>query len=173
MRQINPIYCHFLLLYYPFSILFLYFILQVKPRLETSQGVPLPHQTVGNAKNGNPLRLASSRSKKGGYGKNIGRRSYNSQYRGFLSFIFRPFASDEDATYLSPTDPPWCRLPTHGAVAAAPPSPTPTRSCHCWNEHLGWMGFWSGIGHPGGGTQGFWSDAADRDEGSVGGVLTY
>ena len=154
MRQINPVYCHFLLLYYPFSILFLYFILQVKPRLETSQGVPLPHQTVGNAKNGNPLRLASSRSKKGGYGKKIGRRSYNSQYRGFLSFVFRPFAFDEDATYLFPTDTPWRQPPAHVGDVATPPAPTPNWVRHWDVKHLGWPGIWAGAVYPGSGAWG-------------------
>ena len=41
----------------------------MKPRLETSQGAPLPHQMAGNPRNGNPLRLVSPRSRKGGYGK--------------------------------------------------------------------------------------------------------
>ena len=52
-----------------FSILFLYFILQVKTRLETSQGAPSPHQTAGNVVNGSPSRTASSRAQKGGHGK--------------------------------------------------------------------------------------------------------
>ena len=51
------------------SILFLYFILQVKPRRETSQGEPPPHQTAGKVRDGNPLRSASSNTRKGGYGK--------------------------------------------------------------------------------------------------------
>ena len=62
-------YCHCFLLYYPFYTLFLYFILQVKTLLDTSQGLPPPHQTAGNVINGNPSRSASSRARKGGYGK--------------------------------------------------------------------------------------------------------
>ena len=52
-----------------FSVLFLYFILQVKPRLETSQGAPPPHQTAGNSGNSNPLRSMSSRYRRVGYRK--------------------------------------------------------------------------------------------------------
>ena len=37
-----------------FRIIFLYFILQVKPQQETMQGVPLPQQMAGNVGNGNP-----------------------------------------------------------------------------------------------------------------------
>ena len=80
-----------------FSILFIYFILQVKPWRDTSQGAPTPHQTASNVRNGNPLRLASSRAQKGGYRK-ICRRFYRSQYEDFSSFHFCPFVSDKDAT---------------------------------------------------------------------------
>ena len=51
------------------SILFLYFILQLKLWLDTIQGAPHPYQTASNVGNGNPLRSASSRSRKGCYGK--------------------------------------------------------------------------------------------------------
>ena len=52
-----------------FSILFLYFVLKIKMRPETRKGAPPPHQTSGNVRNGNPLRLASFKYRKGGYGK--------------------------------------------------------------------------------------------------------
>ena len=41
----------------------------MKLRQETIQGAPPPHQTAGNVVNGNPSRLASSNTRKGGYGK--------------------------------------------------------------------------------------------------------
>ena len=69
MRQLNPGYCHCFLLYYYFFLFSLYFTLQVKPRPETSQGAPLPHQTTGNTRNGSSLRLASPSDQRGGYGK--------------------------------------------------------------------------------------------------------
>ena len=43
---------------------------------------------------------------KGGLWKNIGRRSYLSQYGGFPSLLFCTFISDKDATYLLPIDTP-------------------------------------------------------------------
>ena len=38
----------------------------MKPRQETSQGAPPPHQTAGNIRNGTPLKSASSNTQKGG-----------------------------------------------------------------------------------------------------------
>ena len=76
-----------------FSILSLYFILQVKPRLETIQGAPPPHQTAGNVRNGNLFQ-----SSKGGLQKKIGYRYYSSQYRVFPSLFFCPYASNDDPT---------------------------------------------------------------------------
>ena len=49
--------------------LFLNFILQVKPRLDTSQRAPPPHQTNGYIRNGYHSRSESSRFRKRGYGK--------------------------------------------------------------------------------------------------------
>ena len=138
-----------------FSILFIYFILQVKPRLDKIQGAPPPHQTSNNVGNGNPSRSASPRARKGGYGEKIIRRFYSSQYGDFPSFLFRPFASDKYATYIFPTDPPWRQPPAHSAATAAPPSPTPTWDFHRDTKHPGWTRFWVVTGHPGGGTRGF------------------
>ena len=70
----------------------------MKPRLDTSQGAPPSHQMDGNVGNGIPSRYISPRSLKGGYRKNIGRRSYISQYGDFPSLLFCPFDSDKDAT---------------------------------------------------------------------------
>ena len=68
---------------------YLYFTLQVKPQLETGQGELLPHQTVGNLGNGNPLRSAYPSAQKGGYGKKNSRFSTVANM-GF-SFLFRTF----------------------------------------------------------------------------------
>ena len=51
-----------------FSILFLYFILQVKPWLDTIHGATPSRQTGGNFVKGNPLRSESPRAR-GVYGK--------------------------------------------------------------------------------------------------------
>ena len=58
-------------LHFPFLIPFLYFILHVKPWLQTSQGAPPPHQPASNAGNGNPSRSVSFRSWKGRYRKRL------------------------------------------------------------------------------------------------------
>ena len=52
-----------------FLILFLYFIIQAKPRLDTSHGALPKLQMAYNIGNGNPSRLASLRSQKEGYRK--------------------------------------------------------------------------------------------------------
>ena len=58
-----------------------------------------------------PLDIDVFQSLKRGLRKKIGCIYYSSQYGDFLPFLFRPFDSDEDATYLFPTDSPWIRLP--------------------------------------------------------------
>ena len=76
-----------------FSVLFLYFILQVKPRLETSQGGLTPHQRAGNTGNSKPSRSASPRSRRGGYRKNwpyiLQQQKRGFSFLHFLSFCFR------------------------------------------------------------------------------------
>ena len=141
-----------LLLFY--SILFLYFTPQVKPRMETSQRAPPPHQTNGNVVNGNPFETGVFQILKGGLQKNIGCRSYGSQYGAFSSFLFCPFVYDEDATYLLLTDHPWHQPPAHGTTNTATQSPTSTQDCHWDSKHPGWPGIWAGTGYPGGGAQG-------------------
>ena len=123
----------------PFSILFIYFIRQVKPRLETIQGAPPPHQMVGNIENGNPLISASPRDRKGGNGKRSAVDPTAANTGIFLPFFF-PFVSDENATYLSPTDPPWCLLPAQGAAAATPPAR------RLPGISIGTLNIWSGRG---------------------------
>ena len=86
-----------------FSILFIYFILQVKQSLEKSQGVPpTPHQTAINVVKQKPLKVGVSQSPKRGLRKN---------YRAFPSFIFCDFDSDKDSTHL-PLSPPRLAIST-------------------------------------------------------------
>ena len=100
-------------------------------------------------------------------------RSYSSQYSDFPSFLFCPFVSDKDVTYLLPTDTPWHQPPAHGDATAMSPALTPTRAWQQDTNHTGRLGLWYGAGHPGGGTRFFWCDAADRDENTVRGLLTW
>ena len=129
-----------------FLLFFLYFILQLKPWRNTSQGAPPPHQTSGNIGNGNPLRSASSNNRKGGYGKlsDVGPTEANT---GLFhpSFFVLWFPTSMPLTFYRP-------IP-HGAAAAAPPAPAPTRACHRYVENPGWLGLWAGAGDPGGGAR--------------------
>ena len=143
---------------------FLYFILQVKPRQETNQGVPPPHQTADNVINENPSRLASSHTQKGGYGKLLAIGTMEANTGIFHPFLFRPLGSDKDATHLLPTYPPWRRPPAHSAVTAEPLDPAPTGACHQDADHLGRPGLWTGAGHPGGITWKILCDGTHRDE---------
>ena len=115
-----------------FFVIFIYFILQVKPRQETSQRVPPPHQTSGNVVNDNPLISVSSQTKKGRYVN--------------LSFFFIDFRRGYHLPFPKP-------IP-HGVnhLHTAPPSaPAPTWYCHQDIEHMWQPGLWGGTGHPGGG----------------------
>ena len=129
-----------------FSIIFIYFILQVKPHRETIQEAPTPHQTVNNVRNSNPLGSTSSNTRKGGYGKlsDVGPTEANT---GLFhpSFFVLWFPTSMPLTFYRP-------IP-HGAAAAAPPAPAPTRACHRYVENPGWLGLWAGAGDPGGGAR--------------------
>ena len=110
-----------------FSILFLCFILQVKPRRETSQGAPPPHQTVSNVGNGKPLRSASYHTQKGDYGKLSAVVPMEANTEIFhLSFFVLWFTTRMSLNLLL-ADPPWHRQPAQGAAADTPPAPAPTR----------------------------------------------
>ena len=104
-----------------FSILFFYFVLQAKLRLETSQGVPPPHQTAGNVGNGKSLEVGVSQIPKRWLQKKISCRSYRIQYRYFTSFLFWSFVSVENATHnfpqKSPTAPTACTRRRHFRAA--------------------------------------------------------
>ena len=78
--------------------------------METIQGAPPPpsHQTAGNVGNANPLILASSRGRMGGYGKIVAVDPTESNKGIFHPSFFVIFFSDDDATYLSANNPP-CR----------------------------------------------------------------
>ena len=109
-----------------FSILFIYFILKVKPRLETSQGAPPPRQTTGNVGSVNPLNSASPRAL-GGYGK-YWPYILQQPIRGFcilsvLSFCFRR----------------GCHLPFTDRSPIYPTVCTRRRHCHAAgpDAHLG------------------------------------
>ena len=134
-----------------FSIIFLYFILQVKTRLDTSQGVP-PH-----TKRPVTSEMATPQGRRLPYPemedtKNIVHRSYSSQYGAFLPSLFVLFF-DKDITYIFPTDPPWRRMPAYGAATAATLAPTSTWVHHQDNKHPVFPELWDGAGHPGGGTR--------------------
>ena len=47
----------------------------------------------------------------------------------FLPYL--SFFSDEDITYLFPTDTPWRQMPAYGAATAVTLAPTPT-----WDHHI-------------------------------------
>ena len=86
-----------------FSLLFLYFILQVKLRLETDQGAPPQHQTGGNIVNGNLLISASPRARKGGYGKRSAIDPTADNMGVFLpSFFFLFFLTRMPLTFYQP-----------------------------------------------------------------------
>ena len=73
--------------------------------------------------------------------------------------LFLPFLSffawtDEDYTYLFPTDTTWCLLPAHGATAVVPPVPMPNQCRHRDTNQPVWTGILIGAGHPGGGMRG-------------------
>ena len=107
-------------------ILFLYFILQVKPRLETSQEALPPHQTAGNVINSNPSRSASPRSRKGGYVKILAMDPTESNTGFFLpSFFVLLFPAMMPLTSSQPIPHGDDRLYT-----AAPPAPMPNQEFH-------------------------------------------
>ena len=79
--------------------------------------------------------------------------------------------SDEDATYIFPTDPPWLRPNAHNTAAATPLALAPTRACHQDSEHPGWTGLWYGVGHPGGEAQRLRRDDTHQDQDLHGAIL--
>ena len=154
-----------------FSILFLYFILQVKPRLETSERAPSPHQTAGNVGNGKPLRLASSRARKGSYRKIPAVDPTESNTGIFIlpfsSLCFRQVChlNFTDRYPMAPTACTRCRR-----RRAAIPNAQPRSTSVLWTSGIAGDSGWRRPS--GGGARGLWSDAADWDEDIVGGVFT-
>ena len=136
-----------------FSILFLYFIIKVKPRLEIIQGAPPSHQTVGNVGNGIPSRLLSPRARKGGYGK-ISAVYPTASNTGILrpSFFVLLLPTRILLTFSL--------LIPHGAdrlhTALLPPLRQPQYRDHHWDtKHPGCLGLYAVTGHMGSGTRNF------------------
>ena len=113
-RQPNTGCFHWFLLYYPFFcyISLFYYTGETaagyKPRVST----PIPNGQQRWKRQ--PLEVDVSQSLERGLRKKISNRSYISQYVRFPSFLFCTFVSNEDATYLFSTDPPWQQPPAHG-----------------------------------------------------------
>ena len=110
-------------------ILFLCFIVQVKPRRETIQGAPPPHQTSGYVVNGNPSISASSHTRKGGYRKLLAVGSIEFNMGIFHSYFFvlsfptrmpltfsRPIPHGTDRLHMAPPPPRRRPLRTPGLV---------------------------------------------------------
>ena len=134
-----------------FSILFLCFITQVKPRLDTSQVAPPPHQTAGNVRNGNPLISVSSRAQMGGYRKILTVDPTEANTGIFHpSFFILLFPTSMPLTFSLPIPHGSERLHT---APPPPPAPTPTRARHWDAKHMVWLGLWYGSGYPGGGVR--------------------
>ena len=136
----NNRYCHIFLIYYPLCFYFIsLFYSTEKTANRDKPGGAAPKPNFRQCRKRKPLEVGAFQRPRG-LRKNIGRRSYSSQYGAFPSFLFRPFASDKYATYIFPTDPPWHQLLAHGAATAAPPAPTPTQDLYWDVKHLGWPG---------------------------------
>ena len=96
----------------------------MKMWLDTSQGAPPPHQTAGNIRNGNPLRLAFPRSQKGGYGKILAVDTTSANTGLFLRpFSFFLFTIRMPVNFYRPI--------SHGAnrLHMAPPTPLHRTQC--------------------------------------------
>ena len=101
-----------------FSIIFLYFILQVKTRLETSQGVPPQPKGTVTSVMATPQDRHLTEPEKWDT-KNIVHRSYSSQYGAFLPyFLICPFFLTRISLTFSQPIPPGAEC-----LHMAPPPP--------------------------------------------------
>ena len=155
-----------------FSFPPLYFNTQVKPRMETSQGAPPPHQTVGNVGNVNPSRLAFSGSWKGGYGKISAVDPRVANTRLFLpSFFVLLFPTRMPLTF-SRNDNPWQGPPAHGTGASALLALMPTQAHYQDTKYTRLWGFRDGVDHTDSGARVFWCNYSNHNKDKVGGPIT-